>query len=256
VGRGGGRAGGSGARADDWASWWVYADWLCDRGELVALEHRLAFEGLPVEERRALRAQADALTEGQHQVCLETLALPEGSSIQLRHGFVVGVRLPWRDETLAILDALVAHPPARLLTQLDLSDNGIGPDDVRTLAVWGTLCQFTELHLGGNHLGDEGARALASSDTLRHLTQLDLSYNDIDPDGARALAASDTLCHLSELHLGGDELGPEAAHALAASGTLCQLTTLHLAGNDIGRAGRAARAAAACLRGLRPLLLR
>jgi uncharacterized protein (TIGR02996 family) len=104
------------ARPNDWRSWLVYADWLTEqgdsRGELVALEHRLAVEALSSEERHALRARADALTEMHRESCLAALALPKGSELELHHGFVVGVRLPWSDEALAVLDALVAHPLA------------------------------------------------------------------------------------------------------------------------------------------------
>jgi uncharacterized protein (TIGR02996 family) len=246
-------------RPDDWRAWLVYADWLLEqgdsRGELVMLEHRIAVEPMSRADQRALQRQAYALTRAQHETCLAALALPEGYELELRHGFVVGVRLPWSNRplavpaVLAVLDALVAHPLARLLTQLSLQNHSIGDDGARALAALGTLCHLTDLDLDSSGIGPAGARALAASGALCHLTKLRLRFNHIGPDGARALAASATLCHLTELDLGCNHIGDDGAFALAASGTLCHLTQLHLGGNDIGEEGQAALAASESLRG-------
>src|SRR5262245_56100689 len=116
-------------RADpsDWDRWRVLADWLLEqgdsRGERVLLAHRLAVEALSADERAALEHRARALEEERRAAWLLGWAPPEGAELSWRHGFLVGVGLRWNDDTLAVLDELVAHPVAALLTRLDLGEN-------------------------------------------------------------------------------------------------------------------------------------
>ena len=70
--------------AMDWASWRVYGDWLLEqgdlRGELIAIEHRLAVSvggELPAAEAAALRSRAHTLSREHEQEWLEGLAFPE-----------------------------------------------------------------------------------------------------------------------------------------------------------------------------------
>jgi uncharacterized protein (TIGR02996 family) len=108
----------SGVRAspEDWQRWLVYADWLTEtgdvRGQLVSWAHELATSALSAEARVALQQQSAALAEEHEEQWLSGWARPAGARLHWRHGFV-GVWLRWDDETVANLEALVAHPTAR-----------------------------------------------------------------------------------------------------------------------------------------------
>ena len=89
---------------EDWPSWLVYADWLTDagdaRGQLIALAHRLETESLSAQERVAFQQQASLLEQKCQQEWLSHGAMPEEAELEWRHGFVVGVSLPWDDHAL------------------------------------------------------------------------------------------------------------------------------------------------------------
>jgi uncharacterized protein (TIGR02996 family) len=243
----------------DWSAWLVYADWLsergCVRGELVALEHRLATAALSAAERLALERQARALEEAHRAEWLGCWVPPEKARLEWRCGFLTGVWLPWTDDTLAVLAELVAHPVARLLTRLDLSNNGIGDDGLRALAASDSLGCISALDLGSNGIGDDGAHMLAASPSLGSLVRLSLWGNGIGADGARALAAGDSLRSLTVLGLGDNGIGDEGARALAAADSLRSLTRLTLRSNGIGDPGAQALAASRSLRSLAALEL-
>jgi uncharacterized protein (TIGR02996 family) len=180
----------------DWDTWRVYADWLTEqgdaRGELVMLEHRLATNALPADEQRALRRRADAVVAAHQGAWLAGLAQPAWITLAWRHGFVVEAKLK-RSDALDALDALAAHPTARLLGSLELVRLGLGDEEARALAAAESLSGVTRLDLEGNHIGALGAQALAASETLRNLVWLSLRVNPIGDEGLAALAASESL---------------------------------------------------------------
>ena len=246
------------ANPDDWDTLRVFADWLAEqgdvRGELVPLEHQLA-TALTPDERGVLMRRIKALEEAHREAWLAGWVPPEGVRLDWRHGFVFGVRLPWNDDTLAVLAQLLAHPVGALLTRLDLQDNGIGAEGARALASSDHLRSLQMLNLKGNGIGTDGARALAHSDTLGSLTVLSLENNGVGDEGVRALAAADNLPSLKALGLAQNGIGAEGAHALASSDNFPSLRVLDLRENGIGVEGACALATSDTLRSLARLNL-
>jgi uncharacterized protein (TIGR02996 family) len=152
------------ADLDGWDAWLVYGDWLTEqgdvRGELIALEHRLAVEALSDKELRAVRRRGGVSARSCRPTAawLAGWAPPPGARLKWRHGFVVGVRTKWRDGTLAVLERLAAHPVGRLFIKLDLRESGIGDESVRALTSSEALGSLTALNLAHNSIGADGAR--------------------------------------------------------------------------------------------------
>jgi uncharacterized protein (TIGR02996 family) len=247
------------AAPDRWDAWLVFADWLTEqgdaRGQLIAWEHQLAVAPLSADERTVLQRQVDALARKHQEEWLTGWTPPAGARLEWCYGFLVGVRLPWDEGTLAVLDALIAHPTAGLLAKLDLGGNDIGEDGAAALAASRVLSSLTALGLMGNGIGDLGTQALVASGSLGSLTWLDLSYNSVTDQGARALAAADSLRSLAALDLGENNIGDPGVRALAASRSLGSLTTLDLAGNRISDRGVRALVASDALSSLTALNL-
>jgi uncharacterized protein (TIGR02996 family) len=246
-------------------AWLVYADWLSDqgdvRGRLILLEHQQ-------QAQPALQAELDAL-RAQHQSEWGLPGLSEDAQYEWRHGFVVGVRLPWSAETLDLLPGLLSHPEGRLLTSLRLRHEPDGAeddgedyeyDDPREEYDGGDeeeedperaelfqrfssldLGQLTSLDLAYSGLEAEIARALARSTHLGGLRSLDLRLDRLGNKGAAALAEA-RLDSLVSLHLQSNRIGPDGARALASSSHLQRLELLDLRDNPIGPAGAEALA--------------
>jgi uncharacterized protein (TIGR02996 family) len=75
---------------------------------------------------------------------------------------------------------LAASPYLARLVSLDLSDNKLGDDAVRTLAGSGHLKQLRLLRLAKNELGRDAAEALVASTSLAGLAHLDFRHNKVD----------------------------------------------------------------------------
>lgn len=242
---------------EDWPSWLVYADWLTDagdaRGQLIALAHRLEIERLSKHERRNLQQQASLLTQEYQREWLSRSTIPKEAELEWRHGFVVGVSLPWDDHALRRLAEIQAHPDTHFLTRLGLCDSEFEAKRVLALASSGCLRTFTRLELYNNELGPKGAHALTSSETLCALTYLGLFHSHLGDEGARILATSEGLHALIELDLSNNKLGDEGARILATSEGLRALTQLNLCANDIGPEGARVLASSEALRHCRVL---
>ncbi|MEZ4238504.1 MAG: TIGR02996 domain-containing protein [Myxococcota bacterium] len=86
---------------DDWGAWLVLSDWLLERedprGEIIALEHQLDTRTLRTRERHALWARLQPLYAHQ-DAWLAGLDLPPGATPKWRHGFLVGLWVPWHPD--------------------------------------------------------------------------------------------------------------------------------------------------------------
>jgi hypothetical protein len=69
----------------------------------------------------------------------------------------------------------VASPWTDALLELDLRQNGLGPDDARVLGEAKQLRNLLVLRIGGNPMGEEGMDAIAASPLGRRLLWLDRS---------------------------------------------------------------------------------
>ena len=104
----------------------------------------------------------------------------------------------------------------RNLQILDLSNSGIGPDEIRVIvAALLKVDNLKELYLNSNHLCDEGVLILSKRlCDYRHLRKLSLRRNRISSEGAMALAANLQHCtQLQYLNLQGNHISEEAVSA-------------------------------------------
>ena len=143
----------------------------------------------------------------------------------------------------------------KALTQLDLCDNGLGPECGGPLGgVVAFHTQLTVLLLNECGLCDEGLAPLAAG-LKGHgaLSRLELCCNEITPSGAKALAGVlPTLTRLTALRLAENELGDEGvvilAKALHAASGLPDLAELDFSSNELHGTGARPLGAAAASR--------
>ena len=140
------------AAPDEVDNYLVYADWLQSRGdprgELIALQHAAETTDAPDVRRRA-----DELFKNQRRAFLSDELADAVAHARLRHGsYRQGLELRWRrgfierawlgrlasaamSDARAVLDALLAHPSARLLRELVLD-----------IPIWDRWINFDQLH--------------------------------------------------------------------------------------------------------------
>ncbi len=132
---------------------------------------------------------------------------------------------------------------ARSITYLDLSQNYLSDESLRTIASSGRFKNLHTLHLNGNsvyHLADAaqhesitdaGLKALAECPDLANLRVLSVSGTRITADGVSAILNSPHW-RLSGLRLAQCQLRQNSLDALASSPRLAWLQVLDLSGND------------------------
>ena len=134
-----------------------------------------------------------------------------------------------------------AHPQSEL-SDLDLSINDISEVEDIAAALRESNNQLTNLNLAENGLGPNGAAVLAASLPHPHskLAKLNLSDNDIGDLGIAALAAELRHSKLTDLDVSSNRISvagiADIASALPYSK---QLVSLHLACNALGSGGAA-----------------
>jgi uncharacterized protein (TIGR02996 family) len=230
---------------EDEQTWLVYADWLTDqgdmRGELVRISLQLGKKP-PSRERRSLEQRAKAIREAHREVWDRGLPKAPELSLYHHHGFVTSVDVRWSEAAPALLQELLAHPAARLLTRLSLTGD-YSTQALETLAQCSALRVFRtldlssyylhpahlepllrsphlalrSLHLGGRHRGDLLAEQVAQIETLGSLRELGLEDNQLSAKGLSALARSPFLRELRVLSLDENALSSEGASALASA---------------------------------------
>lgn len=246
------------ANPDDSPAWMVLGDLLSEqgdgRGELIRLEH-LHAEASP-DERDALSRQLVALVKANEAAWRGPAPSGEGVTLDWRHGFVVGVELPWLEDTRDELEAFLAHPASRLLSTLavtrvgevseeeepDFDEDGapIERDNEEVKAAMKELLgldlsRLSTLSLAYVNIGAVGAKALAKT-TLPNLRQLDLRYCRIRDAGLKALLEAPFMKHLEVLHLQANVLKSAGVKALAAL-ELPRLRVLDLRHNEVKSSG-------------------
>jgi uncharacterized protein (TIGR02996 family) len=119
------------ANPDDWPAWMVLGDLLSEqgdvRGELIRLEH-LHAEATP-DARGDLNRQLVALVKANEAAWRGPAPSGDGVTLDWRHGFIVGLELPWVEGSRDALAAFLAHPASRLLTTLAVTRVGELPDE-------------------------------------------------------------------------------------------------------------------------------
>lgn len=259
---------------DDWASWLVYGDWLLEqgdvRGELIRLEHATAQRSA---DGSALKADIDRLVAKHRDTWLGPA--PADAEIVWKNGFIVGIALPYDEETPTMVSAVLASREGRFLSSLRLSppaldedfdeeeidddyDEDAGPPTHPgpAVALAGLdLRQLRSLAFTYCAMGAEGAVALAGAPHLDNLRSLDLRYNFIGDVGVEALGAAPQLAGLTSLSLLRNDFEVAGARALARSPHLTGLATLDLRYNRIGPEGARELAASPAMRGLHTLLV-
>ncbi|MHC3898091.1 UNVERIFIED_CONTAM: hypothetical protein LBW93_04205 [Wolbachia endosymbiont of Nasonia longicornis] len=97
--------------------------------------------------------------------------------------------------------ALICSSCITRLTYLDLSENDLSDEDVKSLADCSNIEQLTHLDLSKNKISDKGLKYLADSKHLKALAYLDVSDNNIvfsDPN----FFSLDNLTALTTLNVG------------------------------------------------------
>lgn len=132
------------------------------------------------------------------------------------------------------------------VTNLDVSDNGLGDEGLRELLSDRTihfhfihLPRCRRLALAGNGLTVDSVEELTvvAEKKMPRLAELDLSRNQVGTPGVEVLAGAPSLRGLRRLNLSRNHLGPAGVEALVASPHLTELTRLDLSGNGIGARG-------------------
>jgi uncharacterized protein (TIGR02996 family) len=130
-----------------------------------------------------------------------------------------------------------AAPLLRGLSELDLSDNLLGPDGTHELEASPIVEGLESLSLNWTRIGPGEVAALANSPRLAGLQRLELANNGLPRNAATVLAGSPHLAGLRVLNLEKNQLDDRAASALAASRHLGGLIFLDLSFNQVGDRG-------------------
>jgi uncharacterized protein (TIGR02996 family) len=237
----------------------IYADWLEERGdprgEFIRLQCALArmprddphfVEGhrrarlLGLEHGKAWAEPLKGLINGWrfHRGFIEEVTLAAETFVK-RGGDLFAlapVRYVRLTSSGKIVRKVAGSPHLARLTALDLINNRIGDNGVKTLLGSPHLGALKLLHVGFNSLTDFGARTLALQPRLPQLVTLNLYGNEIGPRGTGALATSLRWPALTTLVLGSNQVGDEGAEHLAAVAR-ARLRTLVLSFNGITDAG-------------------
>ena len=143
-------------------------------------------------------------------------------------------------------------------SQLNLSENQLGPEGAKALAPALVRSSLTKILVGLNSLGDEGTTILSVTlreSTVSKVEELNLQYNEISPNGAKAIAAlcavrtSLTHCDVRLNNIVGEGASQLSAVVLANTNIEVfneipikemradSFTTLDLSGKNIGVEG-------------------
>jgi Leucine Rich repeat len=107
-------------------------------------------------------------------------------------------------------EKLASSPAWHTLRTLDVTECGLGDDDIEALASTPSAPDLHGISLAYNNIGSRGARALASWPVLPQLWELNLHDNVIGDDGLIDLANSQAARRLLELDLEQDCWNPNA----------------------------------------------
>lgn len=247
---------------DDDAARLVLADWLLERGdprgEFIQIQCALGARLLGARGARSIllrETPREALVVRERELLKKYQAVwlaPIRAFVRTwnwRRGFVEGVvadgkkfvegaatifaNTPLEEATLtalkpAIVEALAREPLVARLRSLDVSQQRIGPDELRVFAS-PSFASLRSLDLWGNPLGEAGAIRLASA-SLDRLERLELATCKLTARGVEALSRAAFFPRLRRLGLAyNDGLGPPVAEALTRGASLESI--------DLGRAG-------------------
>ncbi|MES2643633.1 MAG: hypothetical protein V4850_29375 [Myxococcota bacterium] len=114
----------------------------------------------------------------------------------------------------ALLLAILEDPRVPELRDVELFDNALSAEGVRTLLTHAKTARPRTLHLGSNPIGDEGLLALAASDRLLTVENLYVGKVGATASGMAALARSPHTASLKLVQVGFQPLGDDGATAL------------------------------------------
>jgi uncharacterized protein (TIGR02996 family) len=181
----------------------VLSDFLEERGEddradFIRAQCELASPVLPEARRQALRRRERSLLNAHRHEWVQATGLPL-EDVHFERGVIARARVA-RWDGGRLLDA--DHAPWLVtLTELDLSELGVGDDGLAAFAASASFPALRKLLLSGNGVTDAGAAALAAAKGLPRLETVYLFQNRIG-DGARAALEQATHFRLKNLGLG------------------------------------------------------
>ena len=136
-----------------------------------------------------------------------------------------------------LMPEVAASPHLAGLSALDLRENVLHEDVLRSLAGSPHLGRLRELNLARTDTSGAGLEALVTSGRIASLIRLDLHNNPIGNRGAAALAGPPGLPALTMLDLGSARIDDGGVELLASSPHLSRLQVLRLSYNPITRRG-------------------
>lgn len=182
---------------------------------------------------------------------LTTLDMPALEVLDLSHVSMTG----------EMLRVLFSWPQCQHLKSLNLSNCGLGAQQLVQLADLQGVFAFDVLDLTSNEMGDDGLVQLAKSPVLSGVKTLKLGgdayggTNALGDDGLVALAQSPHVKGLEVLDLGGNAIGNRGVEALAKAPWMATVRGLDLSSNEIGDVGVYALAGSSYVMSIKALKL-
>jgi uncharacterized protein (TIGR02996 family) len=139
-------------------------------------------------------------------------------------------REPLAEEDLA---RVLASPPARCLTNLELYEAGLSPETARTLATWSRFGELRELGFWGCDLTDEIAEILVRAPQLGPLRRLMMNDGQLSSSSLELILRDRRLLHLRDLALGWNLIDHAALPHLANAIFRPRLERLDLHANPL-----------------------
>jgi uncharacterized protein (TIGR02996 family) len=204
----------------------AYADWLdlqCDPlGEFIRVQLQLA--RLPASDRRFIefeRRERELLAEFEYDWSCSIA--PYVDWWVFRRGFIEEISLSLTQFLLHGKELFELAP----IREVHLTEVR---DDLSDLAECLELGRIGYLDLSNNAVRENGMRSLAGSEHLANLRGLNLSCAGLGDGGAKALATA-KFNRLEELYLSNNRITQIGAQALAAAPRLQELRVLYLRDN-------------------------
>ncbi|MFO0600237.1 MAG: hypothetical protein U0228_33315 [Myxococcaceae bacterium] len=199
--------------SDDPASWLVYGDLLASehdaRAELIRLEVELAQTVVDGPRRRRLHGEIQHLLKRHRADWLGELAEGFENSeqrLELRHGFVTGVRLVRQRASLDAVLRFLSTRNARFVTSVGFSPRWAPEPDEGVVEAFCATSVPTLRSFSLAYGALPEVSVLRAAPWLRQLTRLDLRYTQLGDGRLRALFLEETWPRLEELLLQHDAL--------------------------------------------------
>ena len=232
----------------------IYADWLEEQGdprsEFIRLQCEIASRPSYDPALSELREQEQRFLD-QHAPNWSKPVLRYAQNIHYERGLISKVTLRLSDASDRVhrisrltplqkvkliqvskgrMIQFIGSPELGLLSELDFSNEQLGPQVMKELASCEYLDSIRALRLSKCQLNHASIKALTNSPALRNLNELYLDSNRIDGRGINSLVNSSLLKNLKKIDLTNNPLESADLALLLRQGDLKNLESLYLHG--------------------------